>query len=63
MVLPPRSCPRGGNIVSQGQGIKDLDLNPQPPTNTRSPTPNSDKPPILTEPYGEPTFGVLLRGR
>lgn len=43
--------------------IKDRDLYPQPPTNTHSPTPNPEKPPILTEPYGEPTFGVLLRGR
>ena len=24
MVLSPRGCPRGDNIVSQGQGIKDL---------------------------------------
>ena len=24
MVLPPRGCPRGGNIVSQEQEIKNL---------------------------------------
>ena len=44
MVLPPRGCPRGGNIVSNEQEIKDLDLYPQSPTNTRSPTLNSEEP-------------------
>ena len=44
MVLPPRGCPRGGDIVSNKQGIKDLDLYPQPRTNTRSPTLNSEEP-------------------
>jgi len=43
-MLPPHACPRGGNIVSQGQGIKDLDLYPQPLTNNRSPTLNSEEP-------------------
>ena len=43
----PRSCEnRGGRSPLI---IKDLDLYPQPPTNTRSPTPNSEEPVNVAE--------------